>query len=153
LDEVCLRAIAVVAGSLALTAPTGAQQALVPYRIVGHEIPTPLTDTPGNPDRGRLAVRDIANATCLICHKIPIAGEPDQGEIGPSLDGVGSRYTTGELRLRLVDPKVINPDTIMPSYYRVDGLNRVLEQYRGRPIYTAQQIEDVVAFLAGLKAP
>src|SRR5690606_39700877 len=76
---------------------------------------------PGNPVRGRQIVRDINNATCLICHAMPIPEEPDHGEIGPPLHGVGSRYTVEELRLRLVDPKAINPDTIMPSYFRAEG--------------------------------
>lgn len=105
---------------------------------------------PGNPARGRQIVRDVNNATCLICHAMPIPEEPDHGEIGPPLHGVGSRYTVEELRLRLVDPKAINPDTIMPSYFRAEGFTRVSEAFRGRPIYTAQQIEDVVAYLATL---
>jgi sulfur-oxidizing protein SoxX len=113
----------------------------------------PLTDAPGNPGRGRLIVRDTARATCLICHSLPIPEEPDHGRIGPSLAGVGSRLTPAELRLRLVDPKAVNPDTIMPSYFRTEGLHRVAEGYRGQTIYTAQQIEDVVAYLSGLTAP
>jgi L-cysteine S-thiosulfotransferase len=148
-----VRTLVVLAGFVPLVAASSTADELVPYQIVGESIPAPLTATPGNPDRGRLTVRDVANVTCLICHKMPIAGEPDQGEIGPPLMGVGSRYTPGELRLRLVNPKALNPDTIMPAYYRVDGLNRVLPLYRDRPIYTAQQIEDVVAFLASLKDP
>lgn len=114
---------------------------------------TPLTAEPGNPGRGRLIVRDTARATCLICHELPIPEEPDQGRIGPSLAGIGARLTPGELRLRLVDPKTANPDTIMPSYFRTEGLHRVAEAYRGQTIYTAQQIEDVVAYLSGLTAP
>jgi sulfur-oxidizing protein SoxX len=148
-----VRTPVVLAGSVALIAASSLADELVPYVVVDGAIPRPLTTTPGNPDRGRLTLRDTANVTCLICHKVPIAGEPDQGEIGPSLAGVGSRYTPGELRLRLVNPKALNPNTIMPAYYRTEGLNRVLPLYRDRPIYTAQQIEDVVAFLALLKDP
>lgn len=114
------------------------------------EIAAPLTSTPGNPARGRQIVRDTTKATCLICHAMPIPEEPDHGEIGPPLHSVGALYSRGELRLRLVDPKRLNPDTIMPSYYRVEGLYRVLKQYEGRSIYTAQEIEDVVAYLATL---
>lgn len=114
---------------------------------------TPLTAEPGNPGRGRLIVRDTARATCLICHELPIPEEPDHGRIGPSLAGIGSRMTAGELRLRLVDPKAVNPDTIMPSYFRTEGLHRVGAAYQGQTIYTAQQIEDVVAYLSGLVAP
>jgi sulfur-oxidizing protein SoxX len=148
-----VRTLGVLAVCVAPAAVSGGAPELVPYKVVGMEIPTPLTDMPGNPGRGLQVIRDVANVTCLICHSMPIQGEPDQGQIGPPLAGVGSRYTPGELRLRLVNPKAFNPDTIMPAYYRVEGLNRVLQQYRDRPIYTAQQIEDVVAFLVQLKGP
>ena len=144
-------AAALVLGSLAAAAPAATWAVeLVSYRIKGLEIPQPLTDAPGNPARGQRIVRDAANATCLICHDIPIPGEPDPGNIGPPLDGVGSRYTAGELRLRLVDPKVINPDTPMPAYYKVEGLYRVEGKYRGKPIYSAQDVEDVIAYLLTL---
>lgn len=146
------RAVVLVLGSLAAAAPAAAAE-LVPYRIEGLEIPEPLTDTPGDPARGGRIVRDAANATCLICHALPIPEEPDPGNIGPPLAGVGSRYTAGELRLRLVDPKVINPDTPMPAYYKVEGLYRVEGEYRGKPIYSAQDIEDVIAYLLTLTDP
>ena len=109
-----------------------------------------LTGRAGNSERGERIVRDAENATCLICHSIPIIGEPDPGNIGPPLDGVGSLYSPGELRLRLVDPKMLNPDSVMPSYYKVEGLRGVAPEYIGRPIYSAQDIEDVVAFLTTL---
>ena len=146
--------LALVIGGLAIwvSTPAGAQT-LAPYEIVGLGIPVPLTDQPGNPARGKQVVRDADKATCLICHSMPIPDEPDQGNIGPSLAGVGSRYTSDELRLRVVNPKAIYPDTIMPAYYELDGLNRVLEVYRDQPIYTPQQVEDVVSYLASLKDP
>ena len=123
---------------------------VVEYRIVDLAIPESLTGRSGDPARGERIVRDASNATCLICHSLPIPGEPDPGDIGPPLEGVGSRYTAGELRLRLVDPKHINPDTVMPSYYRLDGLHEVAPEYRGRRIYSAEDIEDVVAYLTTL---
>ncbi len=113
-------------------------------------IPEPLTAEPGNPDRGRLIVRDLSAASCLICHAMPIPEEPDHGDIGPPLHGVGARLTPAELRERLVDPKALNPDTVMPSYFRTEGLKDVLMRYRGRTIYSAQQVEDVVAYLSTL---
>jgi sulfur-oxidizing protein SoxX len=145
----------VLAGAGLLTAvlavsPLAAED-LVSVRIANGAIDEPLTTSPGNPGRGRQIVRDMDRATCLVCHVMPIPEEPDHGAIGPSLVGVGSRFTPGQLRLRLVDPKALNPSTIMPSYYRIDGLYRVLASYRGKPIYTAQEIEDVVAYLASLK--
>ena len=139
-----------LAAGLAVGGPAGAAD-LVPYIVTDGEIRAPLTDAPGNTARGRQTVRDMTKATCLICHALPIPEEPDHGEIGPPLAGVGNRLTPGAIRLRLVDPKAVNPETLMPSYYRTEGLNRVLSTYRGQPIYTAQQIEDVVAYLASLK--
>ena len=113
----------------------------------------PLTEVPGDPVRGRAVVRDAGKASCLICHAMPIPEEPDHGGIGPSLAGIGSRASPGALRRRLVDPTADNPGSVMPAYHRVDGLERVLSRLRGQPIYTAQEIEDVVAYLATLTDP
>ena len=122
----------------------------IAYEVVDGGIPQPLTDEPGNRYRGELAARDPTRATCLICHAMPIPDEPDPGNIGPDLTGVGARFTEAELRLRLVDPKLINPDTVMPAYYSLRNLNRVEAQYAGQTIYTAQEVEDVIAFLMTL---
>ncbi|MCY4459317.1 MAG: sulfur oxidation c-type cytochrome SoxX [Albidovulum sp.] len=125
-------------------------QESTPIIIEDYAIETSLTGQAGNPERGERIVRDADNATCLICHSLPIAGEPDPGDIGPPLEGIGGRYSAGELRLRLVDPKALNPDTVMPSYFRVEGLRKVAPEYKGRPIYSAQDVEDVVAYLMTL---
>jgi len=123
------------------------------YEIVDFAIPEPLTDNPPDPFRGWQIVRDAGNASCLICHPMPIPEEPNHGNIAPDLTGVGERYTEGELRLRLVDPKALNPNTIMPSYFQLEGLNRVEEEYVGQTIYSAQDVEDVVAYLMTLRSP
>lgn len=123
----------------------------VDYEVRDGAIPAPLTDRPGVPERGRAIVLDPERGNCMICHPMPIAEAAFQGNVGPDLAGVGRRYTLGELRLRVVDPKRLNPETTMPAYHRVDGLHRVLDRYRGRPILTAQEVEDVVAYLATLK--
>lgn len=125
----------------------------VGYEIVGFEIPRPLTAQRGDAERGRAIVRDAANASCLICHHMPIPEEPDHGNIGPDLAGVAARYSEGELRLRVVDPKFLNPNTVMPAYYSTQGLNRVETEYLGRTIYSAQDVEDVVAYLLSLNPP
>ena len=122
------------------------------YRVENFTIPEPLAGRAGDPARGERIVRDPDKATCLICHAIPIEGEPDPGNIGPPLHGVANRYTAGELRLRLVDPKRLNPDTVMPSYFGREGLHRVAPEYRGRSIYRANEIEDVIAYLLTLTA-
>ncbi|HET7881352.1 MAG TPA: sulfur oxidation c-type cytochrome SoxX [Acetobacteraceae bacterium] len=114
---------------------------------------TPLTDAPADPVRGRAIVEDRQLSACLLCHAGPFPAPHLQGTIGPSLDGVGSRLSPGQIRLRLVDARKLNPDTVMPPYYVVDGLNRVGQAWQGRPALSAQQIEDVVAFLATLRTP
>jgi sulfur-oxidizing protein SoxX len=119
----------------------------------GTAMDTPLTGQPGNPERGRQIVENRQVSACLLCHSGPFPDPHLQGNVGPSLDGVGSRLTPGEIRLRLVDPAKLNPDTVMPSYSAVDGLTRVGKAWAGKPVLTAQQIEDVVAFLATLRAP
>ena len=120
------------------------------YEIVDFAIPNSLTGAAGDPQRGERIVRDANNATCLICHALPIDGEPDPGNIGPPLSGVGSRYTEGELRLRLVAPQFLNAESVMPSYYRSEGLHRVAAEYEGKTVYSARQIEDVISYLMTL---
>jgi len=111
-----------------------------------------LTGQPGNVARGRQLVENRQLSACLLCHSGPFPEPHLQGNVGPSLDGVGSRLSAGEIRLRLVDPARLNPETVMPAYLAVDGLTRVGRAWQGKPVLTAQQIEDVVAFLATLRA-
>lgn len=119
--------------------------------VVGDAIPKSLTGQPGNAVRGRAIVANRSVGLCLLCHSGPIAGERFQGDLAPSLAGAGTRWTEGQLRLRIVDGARLNPDTIMPSYYRTDGLHRVARAFQGRTILDAHQIEDVVAYLVTLK--
>ena len=126
------------------------QGPLRPYVIVDDAIPASLTGTRGDPGRGRAIVVARQN-TCLLCHSGPFPEERFQGNLSPSLKGTGARWNEGQLRLRLVDASRLNAHTIMPSYYRVEGLNRVAPAWRGKPILSAEQIEDVVAYLATLR--
>ncbi|MBN8987141.1 MAG: sulfur oxidation c-type cytochrome SoxX [Rhizobiales bacterium] len=128
--------------------PAGAQ-ALRPYAIVGDAIPEPLT-APGDATRGRALVVE-RTSTCILCHNGPFPEQKFQGDLAPSLAGAGSRWSEGQLRLRLVDGSRLNGATIMPSYYRVDGLTRVGPAWRGKPILSAEQIEDIVAYLVTLR--
>jgi len=123
---------------------------LQPYVVTGDAVAAPLTGVPGDPARGRALVLNRAT-TCILCHNGPFPEEKFQGDLAPSLAGAGSRWSAGQLRLRLVDGSRLNPATIMPSYYRVDGLKRVGATWRGKPILSAEQIEDIVAYLVTLQ--
>jgi L-cysteine S-thiosulfotransferase len=116
-------------------------------------VDTPLTSQPGDPARGRQIVENRQVGACLLCHSGPFPEPHLQGTIAPSLEGAGSRLSAGQIRLRLIDARRVNPDTVMPPYYVTDGLHRVGQQWQGRPALNAQQIEDVVAFLTTLRVP
>jgi L-cysteine S-thiosulfotransferase len=137
--------------SLAAPPALAAGDALVPYRIVDDAIPRPLTGGPGDPARGRAIVADRRVGLCLLCHAGPFAEKPFQGDLAPDLGGVGDRLSAGQLRLRVVDSRHLDPETIMPSYYRLDGLHRVAQAWRDRPVLSAAEVEDVVAFLVTLR--
>jgi sulfur-oxidizing protein SoxX len=109
-----------------------------------------LSNVAPDPGRGRvlLVSRD---SNCTLCHAAPETGERFFGNVGPSLSGAGARLTAAQMRLRIVDPLFFNKESIMPAYYRVSGLNRVAETYRGKPVLNAEQIEDVIAYLLTLK--
>lgn len=137
------------AALLALSSPAGGEE-LRPYKITGDAILESLTGVGGDAARGRKLVLERTN-TCILCHSGPFPEEKFQGDLAPNLAGAGSRATVGQLRLRLVDASRLNPGTIMPSYYRVDGLDNVAQAWRGKPILSAEQIEDIVAYLATLR--
>jgi sulfur-oxidizing protein SoxX len=105
----------------------------------------------GDPANGRAIVVNRQVGLCLLCHSGPFPEERFQGDLAPDLRGAGSRHTAAELRQHLTDPARFNPATIMPSYSRTEGLERVAPAFRGKPILSEQQIDDVVAFLARLK--
>ncbi len=138
-----------IAAACALPHAAQAQQ-LKSYAVVGDGIPVSLTGVPGDASRGRALVLD-RSSTCILCHNGPFLETKFQGDLAPNLAGAGSRWSTSQLRLRLVDASRFNPATIMPSYYRVDGLGRVGPAWRGKPILSAEQIEDIVAYLATLQ--
>jgi len=105
----------------------------------------------GDPQRGREIVANRQVGLCLLCHSAPIPEERFQGDLAPDLKGIGSRLSEAQIRERIVDPSKANPDTIMPAYYKTEGLSRVASQYRGKTILSAEQIDDVVAYLVMLK--
>ena len=116
-------------------------------------IPTSLTGAAGDPARGRAIVASRQVGLCLLCHSGPFPEERFQGTLAPDLAGAGTRWSDAQLRLRIADSSRLNPDTVMPAYYRTTGLARVSSAWQGKPALTAQQVEDVVAFLQTLKSP
>ncbi len=140
-------ALAAAAALAVPTAPTTVQ----PYTVVGDAISESLTGKPGDPARGRAIVAERRVGLCLLCHTAPIPEERFQGDLAPNLAGSGARWSRGQLRLRIVNSRALNPATIMPSYYHIDDLNRVGRTWSGKPVLTAEQVEDVVAYLATLR--
>jgi sulfur-oxidizing protein SoxX len=133
--------------SIAVAAVSG----LVGVTQAGDAIPDSLTGARGDPARGRAIVANRQVGLCLLCHSGPFPDEPFQGNLAPDLRGAGTRWSEGQLRLRIVDSSRINPATIMPAYHRTEGLVRVAPAWRGKPVLSAEQIEDVVAYLTTLK--
>lgn len=131
----------------AAQAPAG----LTPLRIAGDALPESLTGVPGDPARGRAIVASRQTGLCLLCHAAPIPEERFQGNLAPDLAGAGTRWSEGQLRLRMVDARRLNPQTLMPAYYATDGLHRVGAAWQSQPVLAAQQVEDVVAFLRSLR--
>lgn len=125
------------------------QTALAPYTVEGDAIPLPLGGAAGDAARGRAIARDGRKGLCTLCHA-GLGGSPE-GDLGPDLSGVGARLTAGQIRLRLVDGRALNPGTLMPSYYRVTGAERVGAAWQDRPVLEADEIEDVIAYLLTLR--
>jgi len=118
----------------------------------GFAIEAPLCGLDGDAARGRVIAADSHAGNCLACHKMPIPEEPFHGTVGPPLDGIGARYSASQIRLRIVDEQQVNPFTIMPGFYRDPALaNRIADAYWGKTFLTAQQVEDLVAYLVTLR--
>ena len=123
---------------------------LVKYKVVDVAIPQSLTGKAGDPAKGRKTAINRRKGNCLACHVLPIPEQADHGLVGPPLNEVASRLSAGQIRLRIVNPKVVNPDTIMPAFYRTKGLHRVQKKWQGKTIISAQDVEDITAYLMTL---
>jgi sulfur-oxidizing protein SoxX len=135
-----------------LAAQSGENDGYCAWQMQDFAIAQPLCGLSGDPGRGRAIAADSHAGNCLACHRMPIPEEAFHGTVGPPLDGVGARYSAGQLRLRVVDERQINPMTIMPGFYRDPALaNRIAGDYWGKTFLTAQQVEDLVAYLVTLK--
>lgn len=124
---------------------------LAPYVIVEDAIAAPLAGRRGDPAEGRKLLGERQRSLCILCHAAPSVPEPFRGTLAPSLDGIGSRLSEGQIRLRLIDMKRLNPDSLMPSYYVVREGVRVAPAWRGKPLLEASEIEHLVAYLVTLK--
>ena len=134
---------------------------------IDHAINKSLTGKPGDMKQGLAVIVNRRMGNCIACHKtskILALAKPDDiksqakygfhGAIGPDLDGVASRYTEGELRLILANPKKAFPDsnTIMPGFHRpMEGLTRVIGDCKDQAVIPAQAVEDVLAYIMTLK--
>jgi sulfur-oxidizing protein SoxX len=114
------------------------------------DLPASLTGAKGDASRGRAIVANRQVGLCLLCHSGPFPEERFQGDLAPDLR-TSARLTEGQIRQRIVDPTKVNPQSIMPAYYKSEGLTRVAPAYRGKTVLTPEQIEDVVAYLITLK--
>lgn len=139
----------------ALLLATGVQAgagSMAAYKVVdGNSIPKSLTGRSGDAKKGRATAINRKKGNCLGCHKMPIPEQQFHGLVGPDLAGVAGRMSEGEIRARIVDPKLVNPDTIMPSFYRSKGFHRVLKKFKGKTVISASDVEDIVAYLKTLK--
>ena len=144
--------VVLLAVSAMLAAGAGADD-LVMFTVdtKNYTIAESLTGKPGDADNGKKVAVDRRKGNCLACHEMSIPEQAFHGAIGPPLMGVGARYTPEQLRLRVVDAKVFNPRTIMPAFYNVKGIHRPLDKFAGKPILSAQEVEDVVAYLETIK--
>lgn len=145
--------------ALALTGGTALAQdakvsepGLVAYEVKDYAIEKSLTGKPGDPVQGRKWATTGGQGNCVICHKMPIPEVAFRiGNVGPDLTEVGGRLSPAEIRMRIVNPKLLNEETIMPAYYKVSGFHRVQKKFEGKPMLTAEQVEDLVAYLSTLK--
>ena len=146
---VCSLYLSVLSGN---TLAEPATEKYVQWEMKDYAIAAPLRGLKGDAQRGKQLVIDQHKGNCLACHALPIPEEPFHGTVGPPLTDVGNRLSAAQIRLRIVDEKLLNPQTIMPGYYRDPGkLNQIIGEYQNTTMLTAQEVEDVVAYLSTLK--
>lgn len=140
---------ACILGLIALSACDPAPAPLITASMIeGDVIPAALSSEPGNAERGRIIFTERDRGHCVICHTLDAVDAPFQGNLGPTLTEIGARLSPGQIRLRIAKPSEVWPDTVMPSYYRSEGLHQVGAEFAGAPILSAQEIEDLVVFLS-----
>lgn len=134
--------------ALGLSACGQTEPSLMPSsHIIADTIPIPLTERPGDASIGVTIFAKREQGHCVLCHAIDTLDVPFQGNVGPDLSDIGARLTPAQIRLRIVDASRVNPNTVMPPYYRTSQLNQVATAYTDAPMLSAQDIEHLVAYL------
>ncbi len=112
-----------------------------------------LTGMPGNAEAGASVFKDRKLGNCLACHaNQAMSKELFHGDVGPALDGVADRWSEAELRAIVTDSKKgLSEDTVMPGFYSLNLGAHVADDFKDKTILSAQQVEDVVAYLSTLK--
>jgi len=153
-----MRKLTTTCAVLAFSAMAVSAEEIAPNAVEFDEygsVETSLTGKPGDPENGALVMKTKSIGNCISCHEVTaLKDAPFHGEIGPMLDGAGDRWSEAELRGLVTNAKKTFPGTMMPAYYKTTGFTRPGNAYTGKaaeeplpPLLTAQQIEDVVAFL------
>lgn len=145
------RAISLICATLLLSATACGQTDTAPFEVTGDAIEASLTGGTGSAASGLKIFTERERGHCVLCHAVSSNEAPFQGNVGPDLSAVGARLTPGQIRLRIVDASRTNPETVMPPYYRTEGLNQIATEYIGQTVLKAEEIEDLVAYLTGLK--
>ena len=144
---------AVLACLLTVACTPDSPRLVSPNQIDGDSIPLPLADTIADAAHGEALFVSRDGGHCVLCHQVAGLDAEFQGDVGPALTGIGARLSPGQLRLRVVDYEQVQPDVLMPSYYRIHDLYQVSNAYEGKPVLSAEDVEHVVAYLSSLKEP
>lgn len=120
------------------------------FTIVGDGIPHPLAGHSGSAEAGRRIAADRQRGDCSICHRLPLPNARFHGNVGPDLSAVGARLTPAQIRLRVAANRQLDPESVMPDYCTTGGRYRVADPFVNQPILSAEEIEDVVAWLGSL---
>ena len=145
--------LAVLACLLTVACTPDSPHLVSPTQIDGDSIPLPLTDAITDAAHGEALFVSRDGGHCVLCHQVAGLDAEFQGDVGPALTGIGARLSPGQLRLRVVDYEQVQPGVLMPSYYRIHDLYQVSNAYEGKPVLSAEDVEDVVAYLSSLKEP
>lgn len=156
-----MKILGIAAVALGVTAFAVSAEAIKPSEVsyTDGAVEQSLTGVAGDAAKGREIVGNKSLGNCVACHEVTdLADVPFHGEIGPMLDGAGDRWSEAELRGIISNAKIMFEDSMMPSFYKTEGFIRPGNAYTGKaadetfgPLLSAQQIEDVVAYLATLK--